>query len=330
MEVKLEQFKSKKDERLDKIVSEFLAISRNQIQPLIKDGNVVVNKKRVDKPSFKVFAGDEIEISFPPKKELDIKKALSKFDFDVEVVYEDEDLLVINKPSGLTVHPAPSVKEPTLVDWLKDKNYLLSTINGELRAGIVHRLDKGTSGALLIAKNNKTHEILAKQLLDRTMGRYYIAAINLALKENLIVERPIGRNPKNRLKNSVLQGAREAKTAFCSLYDDEGLHLIAAKLFSGRTHQIRVHLESISRAIVGDNLYGFKSGSDKITRIMLHAYILYFIHPKSGKKIEVVADLKQDFKEYINSKNRSEIYGQINPSIVINSFNNLSSWLHLK
>jgi len=282
--------------RLDKILSQTLEVSRNQIEKLIKDGLVSVNGKTVTKPSFKVALGDEVAYTF---KEAE-KREPVEVDFDVEVLYEDDHLMVVNKPSGLVVHPAPSVKEPTLVDWLVQRGISLSTISGEERHGIVHRIDKETTGALVIAKSNEAHEKLSAQLQDKSMGRYYLALIDHPLKEDVVVDKPIGRNPKNRLKMDVVPHGKEAKTAFKKLlatpHDTE---LITAKLFTGRTHQIRVHLNTLGRHILGDDLYGFKSKRDKIPRVYLHAYLLYLIHPESGEKMEFLAPLFEDMQGYI-------------------------------
>ena len=285
-------------ERLDKFLSTSLQSTRNQILSLIKDGCVSVDGKSVTKPGLKLKVDQKIHINFPEP----IVTEAQAIDFDVEILYEDDDLLVINKPQGLTVHPAPSVKEPTLVDWLKHKGIRLSTISGEERHGIVHRLDKGTTGVMVIAKTNEAHHALSEQLQDRTMGRFYLAVIHIPLKENIIVDRPIGRNSSNRLKMAVVEGGKEAKTQFSKLYPskDEKDELIACKLYSGRTHQIRVHLESIGRGILGDHLYGFKSKEDKINEILLHAYILYFVHPKSQEKMEFIAPIHESMKAYLN------------------------------
>jgi len=284
-------------ERLDKFLSTSLETTRNQVLSLIKDGHVSVDDKVVTKTGLKLKVDQNIHIDFP---EAVITEPL-EIDFDVEILYEDDDLLVINKPKGLTVHPAPSVKEATLVDWLKHKGIRLSTISGEERHGIVHRLDKGTTGVMVVAKTNEAHEALSKQLQDRTMGRFYLALINIPLKDNIIIDKPIGRNATNRLKMAVVEGGKESKTEFTKLYPskDEKTELIACKLYSGRTHQIRVHLESIGRDIMGDHLYGFKSKEDKINEIFLHAYILYFVHPTSGKKMEFIAPIQEGMKNYL-------------------------------
>jgi 23S rRNA pseudouridine1911/1915/1917 synthase len=307
--------------RIDKILAVQLDVSRNQVEKLVKDGFVSVNDKTVLKSSYKVIEGDQISYSF---KEAE-KRVAPPIDFDVEILYEDDYILVVNKPSGLVVHPAPSVKEPTLVDWLIHKGISLSTISGEERYGIVHRIDKETTGALVVAKENKVHEALSQQLQDKSMGRYYLALIDCPLKDNIVVDKPIGRNPNNRLKMDVVPHGRSAKTAFVKLLASQhGVELIAAKLFTGRTHQIRVHLNSLGRHILGDDLYGFKSKRDKISRVNLHAYLLYLIHPVSGKRMEFVAPLFDDMKMYL-SKNfdQGEVDEKINPHTLGTLFTDL-------
>ncbi len=539
-------------ERLDVFLSSQLGISRNQISNLIKSAAVKVDGAVQTKPGYKLTAGELVCIDYPASAPQ--QTSTERLDFDVEILYEDEDLLVVNKPAGLTVHPAASVKEPTLVDWLKSRGYLLSTLGGELRAGIVHRLDKLTSGALLVAKNNTAHAALSAQLSDKSMGRIYLALIDLPLKEPCVIERPIARNPANRLKMGIVPGGRNAKSAFyeilsgaeltelqnsaercdeilgagnstvagksasadkisaadkilaanagasristedkisgdatdkildvdkildattdtgkiSAMYADEdkilnanrdadmskilatdvsargneilnadpaagtdeisttgssasknagtdkilnkyadnadkisnncmrsvdkisiqsvdkipssrtgnagnvdsadkiltakmsadqtqtarlaenkflnfknpaqnhklppinlkSFNLVAAKLFTGRTHQIRVHLSSINRHILGDHLYGFKSENAKISRILLHAYLLYFIHPRSGKEVKICAGLPSEFLNFTtNQKVKDEIYEKILPTNVERYFSDTSGWL---
>jgi len=307
--------------RLDKALTASLGVSRNQIERLIKSGNVSVNGKEVSKPSFKVTSGDEVSYRFVQAQ----KKEVPPIDFDVEILYEDDYLMVVNKPSGLVVHPAPSVKEATLVDWLITKGISLSTISGEERHGIVHRIDKETTGALVIAKDNATHEKLSAQLQDKTMGRYYLAIIDHPLKEDITVEAPIGRNPKNRLKMDVVPTGKEAKTAFKKLLESERHgELIAAKLFTGRTHQIRVHLQKLGRHILGDTLYGFKSKKDKIPRVYLHAYLLYLTHPVTNEQLEIKAPLYSDMQTYLDRYfSREKITAILEPQRLKAYFSNL-------
>jgi len=282
------KFTAENQERLDKFLSQKLNVSRNQVENLIKNSLVKINAKTAKKGGVKLKPGDIIEIDRPEIKTSETKKV----DFDIPVLYEDDDLIVINKPPGVVVHPAPSYKEATLVDWLKEKGYRLSNLAGEERYGIVHRIDKETSGALVIAKNNKTHEFLASQLKDKSMGRYYLMLLNEPLKEAKCVDAPIARNPKNRIKMAVVKGGKEAKTLFVPVYNN----LTAAKLYTGRTHQIRVHLGKIGRYILGDETYGKKS--QNTPRVMLHAKEIYFTHP-NGEKLSIIAPLFDDFKNLI-------------------------------
>jgi len=287
-------------ERLDTFLGNALNEPRNQVAQLIKSGCVVLDGKPAAKPGIKLKAGQQIAVTLPEME----PEAAQPIDFDVPILYEDDDLLVIDKPSGLTVHPAPSVKEPTLVDWLKHHGIRLSTLSGEERHGIVHRLDKGTSGVMVVAKTNEAHDALSKQLQDKSMGRYYLAVVTPPLKEDLtFVDKPVGRSPHNRLKMAVVPHGKAAQTLFKKLLlsPDEKQELIACKLFTGRTHQIRVHLESFSRHILGDHLYGIKSNPDKIQRILLHAYTLYFTHPRTGENVQYSAPLPPEFAQWLQS-----------------------------
>ena len=313
-------FTCKKAGRLDVIMSKNLSLPRNQIEQLIKQVGVKVGTKDVKKCSFKLKAEDIIEYDFVQAVK---EKENYKVNFDIEVLYEDEDILVINKPPFITVHPAPSVKEATVVDWLIKRGVSLSTISGDERHGIVHRIDKGTSGALVIAKNNKAHLGLSSQLVDKSMGRYYLAIVDIPLKEDIIIDKPIARNRNNRLKMDVVAGGRKSKSSFCKLAlgKDEKKELIGAKLFTGRTHQIRVHLSSLSRHVLGDDLYGFKSQNSKIERVMLHAYILYLKHPITGEFMQVIAPPFEDFENILKKYfNKDEIDEKMDSSYIIKRF----------
>jgi 23S rRNA pseudouridine1911/1915/1917 synthase len=314
--------------RLDKILTKELNQSRNQVEQLIKEGLVKINNKVVLKTGKKLISGESISYTF---KDVVPKEAMV-IDFDVEILYEDEVMMVINKPSGLVVHPAPSVKEATLVDWLIHKGISLSTISGEERHGIVHRIDKDTTGALVIAKTNEAHQKLSEQLQDKSMGRYYLAIIDCPLKTSGIVEKPIGRNPNNRLKMDIRVDGKEAKSAFYKLSETGSAHnsisnleLISIKLFTGRTHQIRVHLESLGRHILGDSLYGFKSKKDTINRVFLHAYKLYMFHPTTNRRMEFVAPLFSDMQDFLNQKfNQGDVNEKINPNTIDGYFSSVT------
>jgi len=307
--------------RLDVFLASVIGQTRSQIAQLIKRDCVWVDKKLVSRPGVKLKLNQTVKVEFPEAK----KKEALEVDFDVEILYEDDDVLVINKPSGVTVHPAPSVKEATLVDWLKHKGIRLSTISGEERHGIVHRLDKGTSGTMVVAKNNTAHEFLSKQLQDKSMGRYYIAVISPPLKDDItVIESNIGRSSNNRLKMACgLEHGKYAKTMFkqLSLSSDEKEQLIACKLFTGRTHQIRVHLESMNRHILGDHIYALSPKVDKSERILLHAYIIYFIHPTTKKKLFFTAKFDDVMKENIDKKFNLESINEImEVDTIIHSF----------
>ncbi len=321
------EFISQKAGRLDAIMSDALNIPRNQIEKLIKQVGVEVDGTKIVKSSFKLLGGEKIVYHY---REASEEKQAYKVDFDVPILYEDDHLLIVNKPPYLTVHGAPSVKEATLVDWLKSKDIKLSTLSGEQRHGIVHRIDKETSGALVIAKSNEAHSKLSKQLEDKSMGRYYLAIIEPPLKESMVVELPIARNPKERLKMAIMSNGRHAKSAFykVALSKDHKKELIAIKLFTGRTHQIRVHLQALSRQILGDGLYGFKSQKDTIPRVMLHAYVLYLTHPLTQQTLYVCAPLMDDFQNVLEHYFIKEDYGEeIEPNNLIKRFSSFDQWL---
>ena len=309
--INTQEYTATQPERLDTFLTAQIGQTRSQIAALIKRECVFVDGKKVARPGVKLKIGQHVKVEFPEAKE---QKALD-VDFDVEILYEDDDVLVINKPSGITVHPAPSVKEATLVDWLKHKGIRLSTISGEERHGIVHRLDKGTSGTMVVAKNNEAHEFLSKQLQDKSMGRYYIAVVTPPLKEDVtIIESNIGRSSHNRLKMACgLEHGKYAKTMFkhLALSGDEKTQLIACKLFTGRTHQIRVHLESMNRHILGDHIYGLSPKTEKAERILLHAYLIYFIHPTTQEKLFFKADFDKIMNETIINKFDTEILNEV-------------------
>jgi 23S rRNA pseudouridine1911/1915/1917 synthase len=311
-------------QRLDTFIANLLNETRNQSAQLIKQGAITVDGKSVTKVGLKLKLEQVIMITFPEQQ---ITPAL-KVNFDVEILFEDDDVLVINKPSGVTVHPAPSVKEATLVDWLKKKNIRLSTISGEERHGIVHRLDKGTSGVMVIAKNNESHEALSLQLQDKTMGRYYLAISTPPLKNTFMeVDLPIARNANNRLKMAVANHGKSAKTHFKQLLlsEDEKSDLLLCKLFTGRTHQIRVHLESMSRHILGDHIYGVSQLKTKVERILLHASVLYFVHPTTKEIVTFHAPLPTEMQNYLEKYFNVETLDEtINPNTLEHHFADIS------
>lgn len=299
---KMQNFLSDENVRLDIFLAQKLKQSRSQVASLIENGGVCVNGEIQKKNSLKLKIADEIQIKIPLQTQTNPKYEIH---FELDILYEDEDLLVLNKIPQLPVHGASSVKQATLVDWLVSKNYTLSNLGGEIRAGLVHRLDKNTSGAIIIAKNNFTHQKLSEQLQDKTLGRIYLALIDLPLKEDkIIINKALARCVYNPIKKSVvdegIRGAKRAKSAFVNLLNSKDFALITAKLFTGRTHQIRAHLASLNRHILGDILYGYRAKTD--LRMMLHSYVLYFIHPKTKEKIFVKAPLMNDFETILLKK----------------------------
>ncbi len=319
------------ENRLDKFLTLHIPSSRNQIEQLIKKGFVSVNGTNIKKTGLKLKINQNIKVVFPEKKIDEIKNEefikTSLKDKIITKIYEDDFILIINKPSNLVIHDAPSVKEATLVDWLKLNKISLSTLSADIRHGIVHRLDKGTSGIMVIAKTNEAHINLSEQLKNKTMGRYYLALTDLALKDNIIIEKPISRHINNRLKMGVNGNGKYAKSAFMKLglCRNEKYELISCKLFTGRTHQIRVHLSSINRHILGDTLYGFKGKFTKINRFYLHAYNLYLIHPHSGEEMNFTASLAEDMNCFIkNNFNMENINEKLNKNYIVNSFNNFN------
>ncbi|WP_104748642.1 RluA family pseudouridine synthase [Helicobacter cetorum] len=315
--------------RIDEFLAKELQISKNQVLNLIKEGLVFCQKKGVKKGGLALKEGDEITLLAP---KITPKPLNREVELDIEVIYEDDDLLVLNKPPFLVVHHAPSVKEPTLVDWLQTQNYQLSNLSGKERYGIVHRLDKDTSGAIVVAKNNFTHAHLSEQLKRKAMGRYYIALLNSFLTPKntklISVECHLTRNPNNRLKMVATEGFRQqlmgrySKSEFISLIAQKGFDLIGAKLYTGRTHQIRAHLEYINKHIVGDSVYGLNQAFLKeTTRIMLHAYLIEFKHPRTQENMRFKVPLLKDMLEYLkNIFDEGSLHEALGEDKILNAF----------
>ncbi|HHT66736.1 MAG TPA: RluA family pseudouridine synthase [Erysipelotrichaceae bacterium] len=285
--------------RLDKALSVLNpALSRSYIASILKEGKILVNNKR-EKASYKVKENDEIILEDIPISKSDIKKE----DIPLDIVYEDDDILIINKPQGMVVHPANVYSSGTLVNALLYREDKLSTINGVVRPGIVHRLDKDTSGLLCVAKNDNAHQFLSRQLQNRTMSREYIALVRGVIKENSgTIEMPIGRDPKNRQKMAALKEGKPAITNFVVLKRYQEHTLVKCQLVSGRTHQIRVHLSTIGYPIEGDSLYVGK-GYDKLYKKgqLLTAYKLKLIHPSTKKEMVFEIDIPQYFNEVLKT-----------------------------
>jgi 23S rRNA pseudouridine1911/1915/1917 synthase len=284
--------------RIDKVLSNIIDKSRETISEDIKDGHVLVNGKVV-KPSYKLEENDEISYTIDDPKPLELEKE----DLGLDIVYEDSDVAVVNKPSGMVVHHANGNLDHTLVNGLLYQMDLNSSINGVVRPGIVHRIDKDTSGLICVAKNDKAHLSLAEQLKDHTMARTYVALVKGVIPENTgEINLPIGRDPHNRQKMAVTRSnSKEAITYFKVLQRFSDHTLVECHLKTGRTHQIRVHLSYIGYPVVGDPLYSgrkydtlYKNGQ------LLVAVGLKLIHPSSNKEMEFKIDLPDYFKEVIS------------------------------
>jgi len=289
--------------RIDKYLSEvFVDKSRSFIQGLIEQESIKVNNK-IPKSNYKLKALDEIEIIF---KEPEILKVDAE-DIPLDILYEDKDLIIVNKVQGMVVHPAPGNYNGTLVNALVFHCKDLSSINGVIRPGIVHRIDKDTSGVLVIAKNDEAHNKLSEQLKDHSMKREYYALIEGRLKnEKGTIDKPLARNKRDRLKIGIVEGGKNAITHYEVIERYNGYTLIKCILETGRTHQIRVHMASIGFPLVGDPLYGFKKQRFKLKGQMLHAKTLGFIHPTKNEYVEITTELPEYFKVIID-KLRNEL-----------------------
>ena len=289
--------------RIDKYLSEvFVDKSRSFIQGLIEQESIKVNNK-IPKSNYKLKALDEIEIIF---KEPEILKVDSE-DIPLDILYEDKDLIIVNKVQGMVVHPAPGNYNGTLVNALVFHCKDLSSINGVIRPGIVHRIDKDTSGVLVIAKNDEAHNKLSEQLKDHSMKREYYALVEGRLKnEKGTIDKPLARNKRDRLKIGIVEGGKNAITHYEVIERYNGYTLIKCILETGRTHQIRVHMASIGFPLVGDPLYGFKKQRFKLKGQMLHAKTLGFIHPTKNEYVEITTELPEYFKVIVD-KLRNEL-----------------------
>ncbi len=283
-------------ERIDKFLCQAMKDkSRSYIQGLIEKENVKVNEKEV-KSNYKLRLGDEIQLTVPEPVELGIKGE----DIPLNILYEDSDVLVVDKPQGMVVHPAAGNYEGTLVNALLNHCDDLSGINGVIRPGIVHRIDKDTAGVLVIAKNDAAHNKLAEQLKDHSMTRVYIALVEGIIKENEgIVDAPLGRHPVERKKIAVIKDGRHAVTHYKVLETFKSNTLVECRLETGRTHQIRVHMAYIGHPLVGDPVYGHKKQRFKLNGQLLHAKVLGFMHPGNGKYMEFESTLPDYFNKII-------------------------------
>ncbi len=283
--------------RLDKALSLILEdVSRSKVQSHLENGFILVNQKK-EKPSYKLSEGDLITIEDFPSEVSD----LNPEDIPLDIVYEDDDLIVVNKPKGLVVHPGAGNEEHTLANALKFHSDNLSTLNGEFRPGIVHRIDKDTAGLLIVAKHDAAHAFLSNQLADHTLGRKYYALVLGVIPENEgKIIAPIGRDQKFRQKMAVdLLRGKEAETNFKVIERFKDSTLVECALKTGRTHQIRVHMAYIGYPVIGDPIYGKGNRKMYDEGQLLFAHEIHFIHPKTKKEMTFSADLPQYFKEIL-------------------------------
>jgi 23S rRNA pseudouridine1911/1915/1917 synthase len=294
--LKINAAEENKGERLDKFIADNSDISRSYAAKLCEDGLVLCGEKQLLK-KYKILGTEEITINVPEPEELSIEPE----NIPLNIVYEDSDVIVVNKPQGLCVHPAQGNESGTLVNGLVyhcgDE---LSAINGVIRPGIVHRIDKDTSGLLIVAKNNEAHLKLSEQLKERKAMRKYVALVNGNIKEDSgTINKPIGRNPSDRKKMAVVFGGREAVTHFNVLERFGQYTLVECILETGRTHQIRVHMASIGHSIVGDTLYGIKKEKFNLNGQLLHAKTIGFVHPRTGEMMEFTSDIPEYFENVL-------------------------------
>ncbi|MEB2357606.1 RluA family pseudouridine synthase [Bacillus pumilus] len=285
-------------ERLDKFLSTTEPEwSRTQVQQWVKDGLIEVNGKQV-KANYKVQAGDQIKVEIPEPEALDVEAEA----MDLDIYYEDADVLVVNKPRGMVVHPAPGHVSGTLVNGLMAHCTDLSGINGVMRPGIVHRIDKDTSGLLMVAKNDMAHESLVNQLVAKTVTRKYTAVVHGIIQHDTgTIDAPIGRDKKDRQSMTVTkESSKQAVTHFDVIERFEDFTVVECRLETGRTHQIRVHMKYIGYPLAGDPKYGPRKTVD-FNGQLLHAGVLGFDHPRTGEYLEFTAPVPADMQAFIDS-----------------------------
>ena len=293
----MKKYNIEETDRIDKIVSRLEKnLSRETIQRMIKSGEILVNNHK-QKPSYKTEIGDIVTVEEMQPKEVDLKPQ----EMPLDIIYEDDDILIINKEKGIVVHPGNGNPDGTLVNAImaicKDS---LSGIGGEIRPGIVHRLDKNTSGAVIIAKNDNAHINLSNQIQKRNVKKTYIALVRGVIKENeATINMPIGRSNRDRKKMAVSKNGKEAITHFKVLKRYKEYTLLEVKIETGRTHQIRVHLSEIGYPIVGDEVYSNGKNPFNVRGQMLHAAKLVFKHPSTKEEVSFEAPLPKYFEEVI-------------------------------
>lgn len=286
--------------RLDAYISSCIEeLSRNYAQTIIENGKVCIDDRLELSKKYKVKLGESVTIDMPEPEVLDVKPE----NIPIDIVYEDDDVIVVDKPRGMVVHPSPGNYDGTLVNALMyHSGNRLSSINGTIRPGIVHRIDKDTSGLLMVAKNNKAHECLAEQLKVHSCKREYTALVYDNIKEDEItIDKPIGRDERNRLRRGVYGSNPKDAVTHIHVVSRFGKYtLVKARLETGRTHQIRVHMAYIHHPLVGDELYGPRKQTLPVTGQMLHAGLLGFVHPSTGEYMEFHSELPEYFTSVLD------------------------------
>lgn len=284
--------------RIDAYLSANTEISRSRAAALIQDGFVRDEKKPLTKPSVKVEAGQHIVLTIPQIKDVEIVPQ----NIPLDILYQDADIVIVNKPCGLVVHPAAGNEDGTLVNALMYHVRDLSGIGGEMRPGIVHRLDKDTSGLILVAKNDKAHAALSEQFKERSMEKHYRAVAFGSFKEETgLIDSPIARHPVDRKRMAIVQGGKPSQTEWKVLEHLKGATYLDVHLLTGRTHQIRVHMHSIGHPLLGDVIYAPNLKHPvHIPRLMLHAYSLAFTHPTTQERMTVCAPLPEVFESTLH------------------------------
>ena len=283
--------------RLDKFLSSNSSLTRNKATQFISQGKVKVNGTIVKKASNLLTYKDEIIID---EREYQTPKKNLVSEYNLKIKYEDDDLLIISKDSGIIVHPSPNTKTVTIVDILLNLYPKISTVGENSRPGIVHRLDKGTSGLMVIAKNNLILNSLKDQFKKREVVKEYLAVVNGNTKEKGIINAPIGRHPIDRKKRALISTGKEAHTMYEKICNENKLSLLKVRIQTGRTHQIRVHLSSVGHPVYGDKVYS-KKYKNISSRILLHSFRLRFLHPVKKNYIDIKDDIPEEFtKEFSN------------------------------